>query len=50
MKPPPATPGPAGLWAPLLGQEAAQIGSVRATNDDDFFPSYREMVVAGPGE
>lgn len=39
--------GELGLWAPLLGQEAAQIGSVRATNDDDFiFPSYREHGVA----
>lgn len=39
--------GQLGLWAPLLGQEAAQIGSVRATNDDDFiFPSYREHGVA----
>ena len=39
--------GQLGLWAPLLGQEAAQIGSVRAMNDDDFiFPSYREHAVA----
>jgi len=39
--------GQLGLWAPLLGQEAAQIGSVRATEDDDFiFPSYREHGVA----
>lgn len=39
--------GELGLWAPLLGQEAAQIGSVRATREDDFiFPSYREHGVA----
>ena len=39
--------GELGLWAPLLGQEAAQIGSVRATRDDDFiFPSYREHGIA----
>ncbi|MGH3651971.1 pyruvate dehydrogenase (acetyl-transferring) E1 component subunit alpha [Glutamicibacter sp.] len=39
--------GQLGLWAPLLGQEAAQIGSVRATEADDFiFPSYREHGVA----
>lgn len=39
--------GELGLWAPLLGQEAAQIGSVRATRDSDFiFPSYREHGIA----
>jgi 2-oxoisovalerate dehydrogenase E1 component alpha subunit len=39
--------GELGLWPPLLGQEAAQIGSVRALRDDDFvFPSYREHGVA----
>ncbi|WP_051973698.1 pyruvate dehydrogenase (acetyl-transferring) E1 component subunit alpha [Cryobacterium sp. MLB-32] len=39
--------GELGLWPPLLGQEAAQIGSARATRDDDFiFPSYRENAVA----
>lgn len=39
--------GELGLWAPLLGQEAAQIGSVRATQSEDFiFPSYREHGVA----
>ncbi|HAY44337.1 MAG TPA: pyruvate dehydrogenase (acetyl-transferring) E1 component subunit alpha [Micrococcaceae bacterium] len=39
--------GQLGLWAPLLGQEAAQIGSVRATENTDFiFPSYREHGVA----
>lgn len=31
------------LWAPLLGQEAAQVGSLRAlSNDDWIFGSYRE--------
>ncbi|TDW29054.1 pyruvate dehydrogenase (acetyl-transferring) E1 component subunit alpha [Cryobacterium psychrophilum] len=39
--------GELGLWPPLLGQEAAQVGSSRATRDDDFiFPSYRENAVA----
>ncbi len=39
--------GELGLWAPLLGQEAAQIGSGRALAPDDFvFPSYREHAVA----
>ncbi len=39
--------GELGLWAPLLGQEAAQIGSGRALEHDDFiFPSYREHGVA----
>ncbi|MDO2933060.1 pyruvate dehydrogenase (acetyl-transferring) E1 component subunit alpha [Paeniglutamicibacter sulfureus] len=39
--------GELGLWAPLLGQEAAQIGSGRALENDDFiFPSYREHGVA----
>ncbi|MBB5640306.1 pyruvate dehydrogenase E1 component alpha subunit [Cryobacterium roopkundense] len=39
--------GELGLWPPLLGQEAAQIGSSRALRDDDFiFPSYRENAVA----
>src|SRR5690606_9883314 len=39
--------GELGLWAPLLGQEAAQIGSGRALDPDDFvFPSYREHGVA----
>ena len=39
--------GELGLWPPLLGQEAAQIGSARALRDDDFiFPSYRENGVA----
>ena len=39
--------GELGLWASLLGQEAAQIGSGRALRDDDMaFPSYREHGVA----
>lgn len=39
--------GELGLWAPLLGQEAAQVGSARALATDDFvFASYREHGVA----
>ena len=39
--------GELGLWAPLLGQEAAQVGSARALRSDDFaFTSYREHGVA----
>ncbi|MEU8826051.1 pyruvate dehydrogenase (acetyl-transferring) E1 component subunit alpha [Streptomyces sp. NPDC048636] len=39
--------GELGLWASLLGQEAAQIGSGRALNDSDYvFPTYREHGVA----
>ncbi|MGV9389400.1 pyruvate dehydrogenase (acetyl-transferring) E1 component subunit alpha [Streptomyces olivaceus] len=39
--------GELGLWASLLGQEAAQIGSGRATREDDYvFPTYREHGVA----
>ncbi len=39
--------GQLALWPPLLGQEAAQIGSARALRDDDFIvPSYRENGVA----
>jgi pyruvate dehydrogenase E1 component alpha subunit len=35
--------GELALWAPLLGQEAAQVGSARALRPEDFvFPSYRE--------
>ena len=35
--------GELALWAPLLGQEAAQVGSARALRPDDFvFTSYRE--------
>ncbi len=39
--------GELGLWPPLLGQEAAQIGAGRALNADDYvFPTYREHGVA----
>jgi 2-oxoisovalerate dehydrogenase E1 component alpha subunit len=39
--------GELGLWASLLGQEAAQVGAGRALRDDDFaFPTYREHGVA----
>ncbi len=39
--------GEIGLWPPLLGQEAAQVGSGRALRHDDFvFSSYRENGVA----
>ncbi|MCW2656750.1 MAG: pyruvate dehydrogenase (acetyl-transferring) component, alpha subunit [Jatrophihabitans sp.] len=39
--------GELGLWASLLGQEAAQIGSGRALKGHDMaFPTYRELGVA----
>jgi pyruvate dehydrogenase E1 component alpha subunit len=39
--------GELGLWPPLLGQEAAQVGAGRALQPDDFvFPTYREHGVA----
>jgi len=39
--------GELGLWAPLLGQEAAQIGSARAMQSQDYaFTTYREHGVA----
>ncbi|SNR27143.1 pyruvate dehydrogenase E1 component alpha subunit [Haloechinothrix alba] len=39
--------GQLGIWVPLLGQEAAQIGSGRALRPTDMaFPSYREHGVA----
>jgi pyruvate dehydrogenase E1 component alpha subunit len=39
--------GELGLWPPALGQEAAQIGSGRATREHDLIvPSYREHGVA----
>jgi 2-oxoisovalerate dehydrogenase E1 component alpha subunit len=39
--------GELGLWAPLLGQEAAQVGSGRALSPRDMaFPTYREHGVA----
>jgi len=35
------------LWPPLRGQEAAQVGALRALRDDDFlFTSYREHALA----
>jgi 2-oxoisovalerate dehydrogenase E1 component alpha subunit len=35
--------GQLGIWAPCLGQEAAQVGSASALRPEDFvFPSYRE--------
>lgn len=48
--------GQLGLWAPCQGQEAAQIGTARALDRQDYvFPSYRETGVlyargAGPAE
>jgi 2-oxoisovalerate dehydrogenase E1 component alpha subunit len=39
--------GQLGIWVPLLGQEAAQIGAGRALAPKDMaFPSYREHGVA----
>ncbi|MFI9269952.1 pyruvate dehydrogenase (acetyl-transferring) E1 component subunit alpha [Kitasatospora sp. NPDC052896] len=39
--------GELGLWASLLGQEAAQVGSGRAMRENDYaFPTYREHGVA----
>src|SRR5262245_53020980 len=39
--------GELGIWASLLGQEAAQVGSGRALEKDDYvFPTYREHGVA----
>ncbi|NEK59842.1 pyruvate dehydrogenase (acetyl-transferring) E1 component subunit alpha [Geodermatophilus sabuli] len=39
--------GELGIWASLLGQEAAQIGAGRAMAPDDMaFPTYREHGVA----
>jgi pyruvate dehydrogenase E1 component alpha subunit len=39
--------GELGIWAQLLGQEAAQIGSGRALRPQDYvFPTYREHGVA----
>ncbi len=39
--------GELGLWSPLLGQEAAQVGSAHAMRPADVvFPSYREHAVA----
>lgn len=39
--------GQLALWPPSRGQEAAQVGSVRAAREQDhIFPSYREHIVA----
>lgn len=39
--------GELGLWTPLVGQEAAQVGSAHALRPTDVcFPSYREHAVA----
>lgn len=39
--------GQLGIWVPLLGQEAAQVGAGRALRQQDMvFPSYREHGVA----
>jgi len=39
--------GELGIWASCLGQEAAQVGSGRATRVQDYiFPTYREHGVA----
>jgi pyruvate dehydrogenase E1 component alpha subunit len=39
--------GELGLWAQLLGQEAAQVGAGRALRTQDYvFPTYREHGVA----
>ena len=39
--------GELGIWASLLGQEAAQVGAGRAMQPDDMaFPTYREHGVA----
>ena len=39
--------GELGLWAPCLGQEAAQVGAARATRPTDrIFPTYREHGMA----
>jgi 2-oxoisovalerate dehydrogenase E1 component alpha subunit len=42
-----ARQGELGVWAPLAGQEAAQVGSGRAIGPHDMaFPTYREHGVA----
>jgi pyruvate dehydrogenase E1 component alpha subunit len=39
--------GELGLWLMSLGQEAAQVGSIRALRESDYvFPSYREHAAA----
>src|SRR5829696_4568009 len=43
----PQRQGELGIWASLLGQEAAQVGAGRAMQPDDMaFPTYREHGVA----
>jgi pyruvate dehydrogenase E1 component alpha subunit len=38
--------GRLGIWGPMLGQEAAQVGLGQALRPDDWiFPSYREAIV-----
>jgi len=39
--------GRIGFYAPLMGQEAAQVGASRALRPEDWiFPAYRELAVA----
>jgi pyruvate dehydrogenase E1 component alpha subunit len=39
--------GQLALWAPAIGQEAAQIGAITALRPDDMvYPSYRELSMA----
>ncbi|MGW8813046.1 thiamine pyrophosphate-dependent enzyme [Gordonia terrae] len=39
--------GELGLWLSCQGQEAAQVGSIRAVRDSDYvFPAYREHAAA----
>lgn len=39
--------GRIGFYAPLMGQEAAQVGATRALTPQDWiFPAYRELAVA----
>lgn len=39
--------GKIGTFAPIKGQEAAQVGTISAIGDDDWFvPSFREMAAA----
>jgi pyruvate dehydrogenase E1 component alpha subunit len=39
--------GRIGFYAPLMGQEAAQVGACRALTPEDWiFPAYRELAVA----
>src|ERR1035441_8710895 len=43
--------GQLALWAPVQGQEAAQIGAGRALDPQDFtFPTYREHGIAWRSE